>query len=104
MREELKKPIELMRRDELVDLAQDLMRQRDHHKESVRCMSIVFDDLSKIAGGIKQGDVDALLERVAAHKQLITDLAALKTHSDYWAAPQFVHQLIDRACEVANGN
>jgi hypothetical protein len=60
MREELLKPIELMRRDELIDFAKPL-------------------------------------------HELALDIAALKTHPDYWAAPQFVHRMIDRACEVANG-
>lgn len=60
-----RKPIALMRRDELIEHAQQLQHERDHHKESVRCMSIVFDDLAKIVG-INSGDVDGLLEHVAA--------------------------------------
>jgi hypothetical protein len=101
MREQLKKPIELMRRDELVDLAQEVTRERDHHKESVRCMSVVFNDLGKIIG-VNEGDVDSLLEKAAAHKQITQALAALKNQDAYWAMPECVHKLIAQACEATH--
>ena len=59
MREHLKKPIELMRRDELVDHALPL---------------------------------DAI----------VSELAALKTHAEYWAMPECVHKLIAKACEATH--
>lgn len=59
MREHLKKPIELMRRDELIDHALPL---------------------------------DAI----------VCELAALRTHPEYWAMPKFVHELIEKAREATH--
>lgn len=77
-----RKPIPLMRREELVDYAlalkaehEQVVKERDHHKESVRCMSIVLDDLAAIVG-VKSGDAEGLVDKVAFLKQAHKNLAA----------------------------